>query len=148
MEENINQIIEIVKKSIIHDIDNNDTKAIKMVLDAYNHYQEDELDSTDYLFDITNQHDLKCMVEGGLTASQIAFVWNKMRDEHLSPYFNFGCNYDGIAAVGTFDDLSRKLISWLDVILPSVLKYAARSIEYANIYEHYITECLETKWNK
>lgn len=72
MEVYFNQIIESVKRSITRDINRNDTKVIEMVLAAYNRYQEDERDGVDYLFDITNQNDLKCMVEGGLNVTEIA----------------------------------------------------------------------------
>lgn len=147
MEVYFNQIIESVKRSITRDINRNDTKVIEMVLAAYNRYQEDERNGVDYLFDITNQSDLKCMVEGGLNVAEIAWAWKKVQDEHISTYFHFGCNYDGLSAAGNLNDLKRKLTSWLDEILPCVLKYVSRCEEYADIYEHYITEYLEKKWD-
>ena len=84
MEVYFKQIIESVKRSITRDINRNDTKVIEMVLAAYNRYQEDEHDGVDYLFDITNQNDLKCMVEGGLNVAEIAWAWKKVQDEHIS----------------------------------------------------------------
>lgn len=148
MEVYFKQIIANVEKSIISDIANNDTDVINEVLAAYNWYQEDEKDGADYLFNLGNQEDLICMVKGGLTAAEIADAWKKIQKEHITPYFHFGVNYHGLSAAGDFNKLKATLISWLDEIIPCVIKYAPMCPEYAVIYQRYITYYLEEKFNK
>ena len=145
MVENFNSIVEIMKRRIAHDLRNNTDGALDMVIDAYNRFQEDERDGVDYIFDITKQNDLKCMVDGGLNVTEIAWAWNKIKKEGISSCFHFGCNYGGLEALGTLADLKRNLISWLDEFLPYVIMYVTRCTEYQALYEHYITEYLERK---
>jgi len=144
MVENFNSIVEIIKRRIAHDL-RNGNGALDMVLNAYNRFQEDERDGVDYIFDITKQNDLQYMVERGLTVTEIALACNKIQNEGITSYFHFGCNYEGLEAVGTLKDLKRNLISWLDVFLPFVIMYVTRCTEYQALYEHYITEYLERK---
>jgi hypothetical protein len=135
-----------MKRRIAHDLRNDNTNGVlDMVLNAYNRFQEDERDGVDYIFDITKQNDLKCMVDGGLNVTEISWAWNKIKKEGISSCFHFGCNYGGLEAIGTLADLKRNLIAWLDEFLPYVLMYVTRCDEYQLIYEHYITEYLESK---
>ena len=145
MVENFNSIVEIMKRRIAHDLRNNTDGALDMVIDAYNRFQEDERDGVDYIFDINNHNDLKCMVDRGVTASEIAEAWDKVQYSGITSYFHFGCNYEGLETLGTLADLKRNLISWLDVFLPFVIMYVTRCTEYQALYEHYITEYLERK---
>ena len=61
MKKAINTMVENIKKSIIRDL--NDVysdkgyKVLKMVLAAYNDFQESERDGVDYIFDINNTDD-------------------------------------------------------------------------------------------
>ena len=144
MVENFNSIVEIMKRRIAHDL-RNDNANLDMLLNAYNRFQKDERDGVDYIFDITIQNDLKCMVEGGLTVTEIAWAWNKIKNEGITSCFHFGCNYDGLDALGILADLKLNLISWLDEFLPYVIMYVTRCTEYQALYEHYITEYLESK---
>ena len=144
MVENFNSIVEIMIRRIAHDL-RNGNGTLDMVLNAYNRFQEDERGGVDYIFNINNQNDLKCMVDGGLTASEIAWALNKVQHSEFTSYFHFGCNYNGLYALGTLADLKRNLISWLDEFLPYVIMYVTRCTEYQALYEHYITEYLESK---
>lgn len=144
MVENFNSIVETMKRRIAHDL-RNGNGVLYIVLNAYNRFQKDERDGVDYIFDIKNQNDLKCMIEGGLTVTDIAWAWNKVQDEDITPCFHFGCNYHGLDALGTLADLKLNLISWLDEFLPYVIMYVTRCTEYQALYEQYITEYLEKK---
>ena len=144
MVENFNSIVEIIKRRIAHDL-RNGNGALDMVLNAYNRFQEDERDGVDYIFDLVKQNDLKRLVNEGLCATEIALAMRKVEKEKLSTFFHFGCNYNGLNALGTLADLKRNLISWLDEFLPYVIMYVTRCTEYQAIYEHYITEYLESK---
>lgn len=146
MVENFNSIVEIMKRRIAHDLRYDNTNGVlDIVLNAYNRFQKDEIDGVDYIFDITIQNDLKCMVEGGLTVPEIAGAWSKIKNEGITPCFHFGPKYNGLEALGTLAELKRNLIAWLDEFIPYVIMYVTRCIEYQNLYEHYITEYLERK---
>ena len=136
-------MVETMKRRIAHDLRNNTNGVLNMVLNAYNRFQEDERGGVDYIFDLNNQNDLKCMVDGGLTASEIAWALDKVQHSGFTSYFQLGCNHDGLRALGTLKDLKRYLISWLPIFIPYVLMYVTRCTEYQAIYEHYITEYLE-----
>ena len=146
MVENFNSIVEILKRRIAHDLRNDNTNGVlDMVLNAYNRFQEDERDGVDYIFDITKQNDLKCMVDRGSNVTEIAWAWNKAQKSGITPYFHFGCKYKGLESLGTLKDLKRYLISWLPIFIPYVIMYVTRCTEYQAIYEHYITEYLENE---
>ena len=143
MRENFNAIISSMATRITNDLNAKQNDVLGYVLDAYNRYQDDERDGADHIFNILNIGDLRCMVDGGLTAEEIAWAYNKYNDEGISPLFLFGQNYTHIKSVGTYKDLKRNLISWLPDFLPYVIMYVTRCDEYQILYEHYITEYLE-----
>lgn len=145
MVEHFNAITEILKTRIKNDLNTNQPDVLGKVLDAYNRYQEDERDGVDYIFDLTNQADLKCLVDGGLCATEIMWAMNKTNKENITTLFHYGCNYPTLHAIGTIQDLKRNLIAWLDEFLPYVIMYVTRCTEYQNLYEHYVTEYLERK---
>lgn len=137
------QIVERVKQTITCEINANDAKTIALMLGAYNRYQYYEHEGADYIFSIYNQDDLKKMVDNGLTAAEIVQAWNKVHYENFLPYFHFGDKYFGISAIGNLNDLKRKLISWLNEILLSVISRPLKHDEYKDLYEHYFKEQFE-----
>lgn len=145
MEEHFNAISCLMATRITNDLNTKQNDVLGYVLDAYNRYQDDERDGADHIFNILNTGDLRYMVDGGLTAEEIAWAYNKYNDEGISPLFFFGQNYTHIKSVGTYEDLKRNLISWLPDFIPYVIMYVTRCTEYQNLYEHYITEYLEQK---
>lgn len=142
MQKVIETMVENVKNAIIRDMrDLNSRKGydtLKAVLAAYNAYQEEERDGVDYIFNINNQDDLKCCVEGGLTAQEICGMWLKSQSSHRE-YFYFGCNYEKPLQIATLAELRSNLVIWLDEILPCVLAYPFLAKEYENLYMEYVT---------
>jgi hypothetical protein len=145
MVENFTAIQNLLVTRITNDLNNGEPDIFGKVLDAYNRYQEDERGAVDYIFDLTNQSDLKFLVDNGLCATEIAAAMRKIEKENYTSFFHYGCNYPTLHALGTTTDVKRNLISWLPEIIPYVLMYVTRCTEYQAIYEHYITEYLESK---
>ena len=75
MKKAIETMVQKISGAIINDTRNvysaEGDMVLKMVLAAYNDYQESERDGVDYIFDIENTNDLKCCIDGGMTAKAI-----------------------------------------------------------------------------
>ena len=146
MKKVIATMVENIKNNIVRDMRDLDStkgyETLKMVLAAYNSYQEQERDGVDYIFNINDQDDLKCCVEGGLTAQEICGLWLKSQSSHRE-YFYFGCNYEKPLQIATLAELRTTLVMWLDNVLPCVLAYPHLDSEYAALYERYVTPMVE-----
>ena len=81
MVENFTSIQNLLVTRITNDLNNGEPDIFGKVLDAYNRYQEDERGAVDYIFDLTNQSDLKCLVDNGLCATEIAAAMRKIEKE-------------------------------------------------------------------
>lgn len=145
MKKAINTMVENIKKSIIYDTrdvySENGDKVLKMVLAAYNDFQESERDGVDYIFNIDNRDDLKCCVDGGMTAQDICGLWLGSQSKHLQ-YFYFGCNYPQPQPINTWKELRMNLVAWLDELLPNVLAYPYAYQSYKDIYTAYVTDVI------
>lgn len=145
MKKAISTMVEGIKKSIIRDL--NDVYSvkgnivIKMVLAAYNDYQKSERDGVDYIFDIENTNDLKCCIDGGMTAQEIGSLYLGSHNAHLQ-YFYFGCNYPKPLPINTWNELRMNLVAWLDELLPNVLAYPFAYESYKLLYVRYITDVI------
>lgn len=134
---------ETIVRSIKLDLKNLLKKdELQLVLAAYNRYQEDEHDGANYIFNIDNVDDLKCCVDGGLTAKEI----HDMVKLNCK-YFIFGryttfdrCTYTIFTDI---DELRDLLLGYLEDVVWCALKYVSRCDEYAALYEHYVTESVE-----
>ena len=145
MKKAINTMVENIKKSIIRDL--NDVysdkgyKVLKMVLAAYNDFQESERDGVDYIFDINNTDDLKCCIDGGMTAKEIGKLYLGSHNDHL-PYFYFGCNHPQAEPINTLKELRMNLVAWLDELIPNVLAYPYAYQSYRDVYMAYVTDII------
>jgi hypothetical protein len=142
MKKAIETMVESIKKSIIRDIYGvNGDKVMKMIMRAYNDYQEDERDGVDYIFDINNTDDLKCCIDGGMTAKEIGQLYLGSHKDHL-PLFHFGCNYPTPQPIKSWLDLRINMIAWLDDLLPYVLAYPYAFQSYRDVYTAYVTDVI------
>ena len=145
MKKAINTMVESIKKSIIRDL--NDVysdkgyKVLKMVLAAYNDFQESERVGVDYIFDINNTDDLKCCIDGGMTAKEIGKLYLGSHNDHL-PYYYFGCNYPQPQPINTLKELRMNLVAWLDELLPNVVAYPYDYQSYRDVYTAYVTDVI------
>lgn len=112
METIIKKLAESIESNLIHDMNCEqigDDTAI-LVLNAYNRYQEYERDGVDYIFDIRKGEDLKCCIDGGMTAQEIASLNEECtRTEKRTPYFMFGQNHETAEVIPTWEQLKRIL---------------------------------------
>ena len=140
MDKSVRNSLETLHETIVRSIKldlNNLLKKdeLQLVLAAYNRYQEDEHDGDQYIFDINNADDLKCCVDGGLTANEI-YDMVKLNCK----YFTFGRPTFTIIGM---DELRDLLSGYLEDVVWCALMYVSRCEEYAALYEHYVTESVE-----
>lgn len=139
MENVLNKLVAEITSNIAHDLKHCDYQLLELVLDAYNTYQEEERDGVDYIFNINKPEDLKCCIEGGMTAQEVAWVYNQSQ-VNTTPLFYFGIKYQKPKPIETYDVLVNKLIKWLDNVLPCVLAYPYILKSYEELYKVCITD--------
>lgn len=145
MKKAFNTMVEGIKKSIIRDLNDvysvKGNKVLNMLLKAYNDFQESERDGVDYIFDIENTDDLKCCIDGGMTAKEIGGLWLGSQSKHLQ-YFYFGCNHPKAEPINTWFELRMNLVAWLDEVLTDVLAYPYAYESYKYVYMSYVTDAI------
>ena len=152
MENVLNKLVAEIKSNIAHELENYlkqyrpygnsyphfNIELLWLVLNAYNTYQEEERDGVDYIFNINNPEDLKCCIEGGMTAKQVAWLYDQSQ-VNTTPFFYFGVNYEKPKPIANWEALIINLIKWLDNILPCVLAYPYSLKSYEELYKACIT---------
>ena len=146
MNKSVRNSLEALHGNIVRSIEldlNNPLKKdeLQLVLEAYNCYQETEHDGDNYIFNIDDVDDLKCCVDGGLTANEI-YQMVKLNCKH----FTFGrCTMFDRATYKIITDIDLHVLLWgyLEDVVWCALKYVSRCEEYAALYEHYVTESVE-----
>jgi len=139
MKRTICNLIKLIKSDLIHDMQiNKDVR--NLVLCAYNHYQENERDGVDYLFDINNTDDLKCCIDGGMTTGEIAHIYFDVQAHHHTRFFFFGVNYKVPKFVPTNASLCTILEGSIDVVLLHVFAYPYANEAYKNLYSLCVTD--------
>lgn len=143
MEKAIKTMVQKISDAIINDTRNvfsaEGDMVLKMVLAAYNDYQESERNGVDYIFDIENTDDLKCCIDGGMTAKEIGGLYLGSHSRHLR-YFYFGCNHPTAEPIANWETLRQQLVSWLPDLIPNVLAMPFAYESYKQLYTRYITD--------
>lgn len=147
MNKSVRNSLEALHETIVRSIEldlNNPLKKdeLQLVLAAFNRYQEDEHDGDQYIFNIGDTDDLKCCVEGGLTANDIC----QMVKLNCKYFFFDRCTTFDRCIYSIFTDIDelRELLSgYVEDVVWCALKYVSRCDEYAALYEHYVTESVE-----
>ena len=141
----IKTFINGIKSTIVEDMkdvrSDKGWKTFKMLLAAYNDYQESERDGVDYIFDIENTEDVICCLKGGMTSKEVCSLFLGSRGKH-SKYFLFGCNYEEAKAFSDYEDVAKNLIAWLDEVLAEVIAYPYSYDSYRELYTWYVTDVL------
>lgn len=112
---------------------NYDGTLLYAVLCAYNKWQEDERDGVDYIFNLYNNDDLKCCVDGGLNAKDISTLVNGQSMHDKTAYFFFGCNHPTPVQIKNNDELIQQLVGNLGTFLPYVFVYPN---SYGELYSY------------
>lgn len=145
MKKAIETIVQKITCAIINDTKNvfcaEGDMVLKMVLAVYNDYQESERDGVDYIFDIENTDDLKCCIDGGMTAKEIGSLWEGSHSKHLR-YFYFGCNHRTPQPIANWETLREQLVSWLPELIRNVLAYPYAYESYRQLYVRYFTDVI------
>ena len=142
MENVIKSLVAEIKRNIVCDLHqylDYDGELLKLVLDAYNTYQNEERDGVDYIFDINNPDDLQCCIAGGMTAKEVAWLYEQSQ-VNTTPFFYFGVNYQQPKPIANYKALVTNLINWLDEILPCVLAYSYLIKSYEKLYKVCVTD--------
>ena len=141
MENVLKSLVSEIKSNIAHDLKQypfSNGELLKLVLDAYNTYQEEERDGVDYIFDINKPEDLKCCIEGGMTAKEVAWLYEQSQ-VNTTPFFYFGVNYQHPKPIMNYNALMSNLVAWLDNVLPCVLAYPYLLKSYEKLYKVCVT---------
>lgn len=142
MENVLKKLVNEIKNNIAHDLRRypyRNGDLLKLVLNAYNTYQNEERDGVDYIFDINNLEDLKTCIEGGMTAKEVGWIYEQSH-VNTTPLFYFGVNYEKPKPIANYEALIDNLINWLDDILPCVLAYPYLLKSYEELYKVCITD--------
>jgi len=148
MKKAIRTIVEKISYAIIDDTKDvfsyEGDMVLKMVLAAYNDYQESERDGVDYIFDIDDTDDLKYCISHGMTAQEIGGLYLGSQSQHLR-YFYFGCNHPTAEPIADWAVLRLQLISWLPDLILNVLAYPFAYESYKQLYARYVTVVLQSE---
>ena len=143
MREAISTLLKGIKSAIVEDMkdvrSDKGWKTFKMVLAAYNSYQESERDGVDYIFDIENTEDVICFLKGGMTSKEVCSLFLGSNCIHTK-YFLFGCNYEEAKAFNDYEEVAKNLIAWLDDVLAEVIAYPYSYDSYRELYTWYMTD--------
>ena len=107
-----------------------------LIFKAYNRMQEDEFESVDYIFDLNNKDNLIDCIKGGLTAKEIASLYQLCE----SGYFYFGCNHEKPYSL-TSTELRIQLFNSIEDIVKFMLAYPFVD-EYRELYTKYVTNLI------
>lgn len=142
MDNVMNKIIESMPKRIAKDLKEypyNNNDVFEMILEAYNYFIDSEKWGNGYIFNISNQADLLCMVKNGMTAKEIATIYDNSQHTTSGCFF---CdeNHTDIQEIDTWEEIREILIFSLDELCEYVLTYVTRCEPYQAIYERYVTD--------
>lgn len=136
----ISDLIDAIKLNVIHKVKHgNDGRNTEILLNAYNHYQEDEKDCNDYIFDAENREELIYCMRRGLTFDKI----QKMDVENNTPFFFFNWDENKVEMIKDIETLREHLFSSLDCLIGYVLLYVGQNEEYKEFYERFFVEDFE-----
>lgn len=137
MKKSIEEMVVKIISAINNDIRNvhgaEGYSVLKMILSAYNDYQESERDGVDYIFNVENTNDLKRCIDGGMTAKEICVLYSGSQAYHLR-YFYFGCNYPTPKPIANWhhnDRMNAKMCR----AFAEFMEQPCRSPRYKNNYE-------------
>lgn len=142
MKQTIKTLVQDITKSIQDDMHNvyslRFNNTIKLLLSAYNDYQESERDGVGYLFDLNSSEDLICCIKGGLTAEEISELYQTSSTYECSKFL-FGVNYSKPHLVKSWSDIYSIINGQLTEIIENVIAYPYAYESYKTLYVKYVT---------
>ena len=116
--------------------DGKNSYVAKVLLNAYNTYQEDERFGVDYIFNINNNEDTACCFRGGMTNAEFVGLLIGKEMGVYSGYFYFGENYPKPKPL-TKKELVEQLVNNIEEFLPYVMTYPQRG-GYEEFYNSFV----------
>ena len=107
---------------------------------AYNHYQENERDGVDYLFNIEDKEDVKVCLEGGMTPREFYFLYAEYK-RGKTPFFFFGINHPKAELVASYQEIRQQIVANIEDILDVVIDFPYAK-DYQHIYNAYIARTI------
>lgn len=142
MEKIIKELADKICKDLTHDLYANNQLVFKLVLNAFNRYQEDERDGVGYLFNINEWEDVKCCIEGGMTLNEFHALFEEIMSDNRTPYFLFN-HYDHTELFKSMKCVVDYMINSLESVVLCMLTYHACD-EYKALYNHSISDYILT----
>ena len=128
---------ERIKTDILRD-DENSTKLLNKVFNAYNDFQTDERNCVDYIFDIDNPGDVIECIRAGLVAKDIAHIYNESQT-NTTRYFFYHRENHPKPELMTWEQFRGLLLDELEHVLYAVVAYPWVE-SYCIIYGEYIRD--------
>ena len=127
----------------IHNIEFCKMDVVEMLLKAHNsYYRHEMLDFSKVVYDITNQSDLRECVREGMTAEQIAKLWDSWHNNN-SKYFTFESveklTNEFEQYVLTWEDFIELLTNSLEEVVTAVLTRPTIAESYSDLYMRYVS---------
>lgn len=135
MNTEIKSLIKKVASCIARDAKSCSGDVFNKLFKAYNMYQEDECNGSDYIFNINNQDDLICCIKGGLGRSELQGLLNECSEKNCD-YFLFGENYP----TATLITDSRTAIASNALELATCVVTYPYIENYKELYTMYVTD--------
>jgi hypothetical protein len=83
MKEFIKKISKNWQECVYFSFNTENKKVIKEMICAYNVYQENERDFSDYIYDMDNKDDFLSCVKGGFTIAEFAELYNSRKSNYF-----------------------------------------------------------------
>ena len=90
----IKNMADTIKAGIVQDMGNagQRVKTLSMLIHAYNQFREDDFNGADYIFNLHRADDLKCCIDAGMSAGEIAELYSNWHGLNYTEYFSFSEN--------------------------------------------------------
>ena len=132
------EMIAQIKKDVYEELSDTSRQVlIRELLNAYNRFQDDNRDCADYIYGLDNQDDLAACVKGGMTAKDIAYLYNESQ-VNTTQYFFINPLYK---AISNEESLVEYIMTWIYAIVINVLAYPEVK-EYTLIYNRYVYDTI------
>lgn len=104
------------------------------LLSIYNAYQENERDGVDYIFNLYDREDAKCLLDV-VSIADLADLHQDVVDGKATQYFFFGQNHDEFDAFKTEKELHEFLKNNTDIITAYTLAHPNMNSHFEWLYD-------------
>ena len=130
--------MKVAMKEILDKCDE-DCKEFRIVLDAYNRWQEMEHDFANYVYDLDNADDFTSLVKGGMTIDDATNLNWKFKELGMNKRFvMMNRDSDDVYQPCTFKGV-KEMLKADDEFFVCVLCFVGRVEEYCELYELLVT---------